>query len=50
MKTTPDLVVQLDLAAERHACPQCGERRIDFLVWIDDEQVKCETCGQTYEP
>jgi hypothetical protein len=33
-----------------HSCPQCGEDRIDYLVWIDDDQVRCDRCGTVYEP
>jgi predicted RNA-binding Zn-ribbon protein involved in translation (DUF1610 family) len=36
--------------APRHACPGCGEDRLDWLVWQDDEQVRCSTCGTVYEP
>ncbi len=32
------------------ACPGCGERRIDWLEWINDEQVECATCKNVYEP
>jgi hypothetical protein len=32
------------------ACPGCGEDRYDLLVWQDDEQVRCFTCGTTYAP
>ncbi len=39
-----------ELVDESSACPECGERRIDWLVWQDDEQVRCETCGTVYEP
>jgi len=38
------------LVAEHNACPQCGEKRIDWLVWQDDERVKCSTCGEVYAP
>jgi rubredoxin len=31
-------------------CPRCGEDRIDFLVWIDDERVRCASCDHVYEP
>ena len=31
-------------------CPRCGESRVDFLVWLDDEIVQCTSCGETYEP
>jgi transcription elongation factor Elf1 len=30
-------------------CPQCGERRVDQLVWIEDgEAVECQRCGTVY--
>ena len=31
-------------------CPHCGENRVDFLVWLDDEVVQCASCGQMYRP
>ena len=31
-------------------CPQCGERDVDRLVWLDDESVQCSRCGTTYRP
>ena len=32
-------------------CPNCGEERMDWLVWDDDgELVTCETCGHSYVP
>jgi len=39
-----------EVVAEADACPGCGERRIDRLVWQDDETVKCTTCGKQYTP
>jgi len=46
-----------ELVDERYACPSCGESRMDWLVWIDndwmcgpDRCVECQTCGQTYDP
>lgn len=38
------------------ACPTCGERRMDYLVWQTeysiedegDEVVRCATCGAVY--
>jgi hypothetical protein len=39
-----------DEVAEAQACPGCGERNADNLVWQDDEQVRCATCGKTYRP
>lgn len=33
-----------------HACPACGEDRMDHLVWIDDERVQCAECGRIYRP
>jgi ArsR family metal-binding transcriptional regulator len=31
-------------------CPRCGEDDIDYLVWIDDDRVRCESCQRVYEP
>ena len=38
-----------ELVTEDSGCP-CGERRMDWLVWIDDDRVKCATCGHSYNP
>jgi hypothetical protein len=32
------------------ACPQCGEDLSDLLVWLDDDRVRCFTCGTVYRP
>jgi Zn ribbon nucleic-acid-binding protein len=32
------------------ACPKCGERDADRLVWIDDDTVQCGSCGTKYRP
>ena len=39
-----------DLVSPDFACPHCGERDMDRLVWIDDEQVTCQNCGAVYTP
>jgi len=40
-----------DEVAEANACPRCGERNQDKLVWQDDgETVRCTTCGKQYTP
>jgi formylmethanofuran dehydrogenase subunit E len=39
-----------DEVAEADACPRCGERNHDNLVWQDDGKVKCTTCGKRYTP
>jgi rubredoxin len=36
--------------SSEHACPKCGERDADNLVWIDDDRVKCGSCGRVYSP
>ena len=36
--------------ATKDACPKCSERNIDNLVWQDDGQVECTTCGTQYTP
>jgi len=39
-----------DEVAEADACPGCGERGVDQLVWQGDDEVRCATCGKTYRP
>lgn len=39
-----------NLVAPEDACPLCGERDADRLVWQDDERVECQMCGTVYEP
>ncbi|MCC6909439.1 MAG: hypothetical protein IT430_15975 [Phycisphaerales bacterium] len=43
---------ELNLVEPEAACPNCGERRIDELVWQNDEdgQVRCATCDFVYIP
>lgn len=36
--------------APADACPACGERLADKLVWQDDDAVHCGTCGADYQP
>ncbi|MBM4020578.1 MAG: hypothetical protein FJ288_20045 [Planctomycetes bacterium] len=39
-----------EMVAQADACPGCGERNVDNLVWQDDQTVKCTTCGKQYMP
>ena len=45
-----------ELVYKWDACPECGERRIDYLVRQNDdfllfnEAVMCSTCGTVYRP
>lgn len=39
-----------ECVTENSKCPCCGERRMDWLVWQDDDTVKCATCGTVYDP
>jgi hypothetical protein len=32
------------------ACPCCGERDVDHLIWTDDETVTCQACGLAFNP
>jgi predicted RNA-binding Zn-ribbon protein involved in translation (DUF1610 family) len=43
-----DPPVRVEVAPEC-ACPECGERHIDRLVWQDD-LVRCTSCGITFDP
>lgn len=47
-----DAIHDSDLVDQACACPGCGERRADELVWQndEDEQVRCSTCGMIYSP
>jgi len=45
-----DETIDPDQIEPEDACPVCGERRIDCLVWADDEIVRCTTCGTEYDP
>ena len=38
-----------ELVVENCKCPSCGERRMDYLVIYIDNEVRCQTCGTTYE-
>jgi hypothetical protein len=40
----------LNAVAPEAACPNCDERDADKLVWQEDETVRCDACGTTYEP
>lgn len=39
-----------DRVAPGMACPKCGEDEMDLLVWIDDDKVRCDSCGTVYDP
>ena len=36
------------VVSREDACPVCGERRIDYLIWIDDRMVRCQMCHTEY--
>ena len=37
-----------ELVQPKWACPQCKERRMDYLI-PDHNTVRCATCGTAYE-
>jgi len=37
-----------EVVSDGAECPNCGEPRIDWLVWQNDETVRCTTCGAEY--
>lgn len=39
-----------ELVAETEWCPRCGESRLDWLDWLDDDTVRCASCGHEYQP
>jgi len=48
--TVADQATARGEVAEADACPKCGERSQDNLVWQDNGKVKCGTCGMRYRP
>jgi rubredoxin len=38
-----------DLVPAALGCPVCHERRMDYLVWTDDEWIKCISCGIIFD-
>jgi rubredoxin len=38
------------LVRQDFACPNCGERRVDYLLCRDDDLVECHSCGTAYDP
>ncbi len=48
----PDHVNDHDrcFVAPGDACPACGERDCDLLIWDDDDHVTCTRCGTRYDP
>ena len=42
-----------NLVRPEDACPRCGERDADRLVWLDaphDDRVECQRCKTVFEP
>jgi uncharacterized Zn finger protein len=49
--TTPP--IDTNLVPVEDACPRCGERDADRLVWQErpcESLVRCISCGALYEP
>ena len=41
----------IELVDAKFACPVCGNRDMDTLVWNEDtDLVTCAKCGATYNP
>lgn len=41
---------ETNLLPAGRGCIGCGERDMDRLAWIDDDEVRCCTCGRTFDP
>jgi len=43
--------VEFEMVDEKFACPNCGEQKMDWLIWDEDaDTVKCQSCGTVYDP
>lgn len=50
-KTLDEMEVEAGVLVEQQwACPHCGNRVADDLVWQDDDTVQCQVCGTVYVP
>ena len=49
-RITPDDRDDSNLVDEGDACPTCGERIMDLLLWDDDGRVVCQMCRTAYQP
>ena len=38
----------IDPVAPEDACPNCGERDCDELIWLDDDRIECQRCRTIY--
>ena len=47
---TTDQHEPIDPVRPEDGCPKCGQRECDELVWLDDEQVQCQSCKTIYRP
>ena len=50
MSATKQVAVEEEVVDDGDECPGCGEFRVDYLVWVDDDTVRCTTCGTEYQP
>ena len=49
-KDIEDALPNANMVDAEDACPRCGERHADNLVWQNDETVHCTNCGTRYQP
>jgi hypothetical protein len=45
-----ELILADERVSEDDRCPCCHEDRVDWLVWVNDLDVRCESCGNVYDP
>jgi hypothetical protein len=45
-----DTTEQANQVEPQDGCPRCGERDADRLVWQNDDEIRCQTCGALYRP
>ena len=42
------LAIEVETVVEGEECPHCGENRMDWLIWNDAGEIKCQSCESAY--
>ena len=42
------LAFEIETVSEGDGCSRCGENRVDWLIWNDAGEIKCQSCESVY--